>query len=118
MAACTVIDENIPISSSSIPSTMFEELKTLCSLLCLRKYEKLIDEKIDRLKVEKQIAIQKSDGCHVYSSILFAINDYVAGFDAKNLGDYWEHCAAIIASHLVELEKEKQEINQEEAFYL
>ena len=32
--------------------------------------------------------------------------------------DYWDHCASIIASHLVELEKEKQEINQEEAFYL
>ena len=118
LAACMVIDENIPIFLSSIPSTMFEELKTLGSLHCLRKYEKLMDEKIDRLKVEKQIAIEKSDDCHVYSSILFAVNDYVAGFDAENLGDYWEHCASIIASHLVELEKERQEIDQEEAFYL
>ena len=118
LTACTVIDENIPIFLSSIPSTMFEELKTLGSLHCLRKYEKLMDEKIDRLKVEKQIAIEKSDDCHVYSSILFAVNDYVAGFDAENLGDYWEHCASIIASHLVELEKERQEIDHEEAFYL
>ena len=30
--------------------------------------------------------------------------------------DYWEHCASIIASHLEE--EEKQEISQEEAFYL
>ena len=32
--------------------------------------------------------------------------------------DYWEHYASIIASHLVELEEEKQENNQKEAFYL
>ena len=118
MTACTVIDENIPIFLSSIPSTMFEELKTLCSLLCLRKYEKLMDEKIDRLKVEKQIARENSDDYHVYSSILFAIHEYVAGYDAENLGNYWEHCASIITSHIEKLEEEKQEISQEEALYL
>ena len=118
LTACTVIDENIPISLSSIPSTMFEELKTLGSLHCLRKYEKLMDEKIDRLKVERQKAIEKSDDYHMDSNVLFAINDYVAGFDAENLGDYWEHCASIITSHIEKLEEEKQEISQEEALYL
>ena len=118
LAACTVVNESIPIFPSSIPSTMFEELQTLYSLFCLRKHEKVLDEKIDRLKVERQKAIEKSDDYHMDSNVLFAINDYVAGFDAENLGDYWEHCASIIASHLVELEKERQEIDQEEAFYL
>ena len=118
LAACTVVDESIPIFPSSVPSTMFEELQTLYSLFCLRKHEKVLDEKIDRMKVERQKAIEKSDDYHMDSNVLFAINDYVAGFDAENLGDYWEHCASIIASHLVELEKERQEIDQEEAFYL
>ena len=118
LAACTVVNESIPIFPSSIPSTMFEELKTLYSLFCLRKHEKVLDEKIDRLKVERQKAIEKSDDCHMDSNVLFTINDYVAGFDAENLGDYWEHCASIITIHIEKLEEEKQEISQEEALYL
>ena len=78
----------------------------------------MLDEKIDRLKVERQKAIEKSDDYHMDSNVLFAINDYVAGFDAENLGDYWEHCASIITSHIEKLEEEKQEISQEEALYL
>ena len=118
LAACTVVNESIPIFPSSIPSTMFEELQTLYSLFCLRKHEKVLDEKIDRLKVERQKAIEKSDDYHMDSNVLFAINDYVAGFDAENLGDYWEHCASIITIHIEKLEEEKQEISQEEASYL
>ena len=89
LAACTVVNESIPIFPSSIPSTMFEELQTLYSLFCLRKHEKVLDEKIDRLKVERQKAIEKSDDCHMDSSVLRAGFSHVGALGTSHDSRQW-----------------------------
>ena len=74
LAACTVVNESIPIFPSSVPSTMFEELQTLYSLFCLRKHEKVLDEKIDRLKVERQKAIEKKVMIVIWILVFFLLS--------------------------------------------
>ena len=112
-AASTLIDYNIYIPPSSIPTHLLEDLIVCNSIRNLRKLEKKLDEEITFLSNKYDFVLSKS----IENRIRF---DHINDPDIDELleffsiQDHWSKTLVEIEQKIIETEIRKSETNMEE----
>ena len=112
-AASTLIDYNIYIPPSSIPTHLLEDLIVCNSIRNLRKLEKKLDEEITFLSNKYDFVLSKS----VENRVRF---DHINDPDIDELleffsiQDHWSKTLVEIEQKIIETEIRKSETNMEE----
>ena len=112
-AASTLIDYNIYIPPSSIPTHLLEDLIVCNSIRNLRKLEKKLDEEITFLSNKYDFVLSKS----VENRVRF---DHINDPDIDELleffsiQDHWSKTLVDIEQKIIETEIRKSETNMEE----
>ena len=112
-AASTLIDYNIYIPPSSIPTHLLEDLIVCNSIRNLRKLEKKLDEEITFLSNKYDFVLSKS----IENRIRF---DHINDPDIDELleffsiQDHWSKTLVDIEQKIIETEIRKSETNMEE----
>lgn len=112
-AASTLIDYNIYIPPSSIPTHLLEDLIICNSIRNLRKLEKKLDEEIKFLSNKYDYALSKS----IENRIRFDhINDPDIDemLEFFSIQDHWSKTLVEIEQKIIETEIRKSETNMEE----
>ena len=112
-AASTLIDYNIYIPPSSIPTHLLEDLIICNSIQNLRKLEKKLDEEIKLLSNKYDYALSKS----IENRIRFDhINDPDIDemLEFFSIQDHWSKTLVEIEQKIIETEIRKSETNMEE----
>ena len=112
-AASTLIDYNIYIPPSSIPTHLLEDLIICNSIRNLRKLEKKLDEEIKFLSNKYDYALSKS----IENRIRFDhINDPDIDemLEFFSIQDHWSKTFVEIEQKIIETEIRKSETNMEE----
>ena len=112
-AASTLIDYNIYIPPSSIPTHLLEDLIICNSIRNLRKLEKKLDEEIKFLSNKYDYALSKS----IENRIRFDhINDPDIDemLEFFSIQDHWSKTLIEIEQKIIETEIRKSETNMEE----
>ena len=112
-AASTLIDYNIYIPPSSIPTHLLEDLIICNSIRNLRKLEKKLDEEIKFLSNKYDYALSKS----IENRIRFDhINDPDIDemLEFFSIQDHWSKKIVEIEQKIIETEIRKSETNMEE----
>ena len=112
-AASTLIDYNIYIPPSSIPTHLLEDLIICNSIRNLRKLEKKLDEEIKLLSNKYDYALSKSIENRIrFDNINDADIDELLEF--FSIQDHWSKKIVEIEQKIIETEIRKSETNMEE----